>query len=104
MNAALLTPPVRRWECPNCDRRDVTREAQPHSRFHACRGLAGLTVPMVPEGTKCKIEAVERGDWIGREHVRTDGNGRPIMSAVTTRDEGQDCTVYAPTATATGIE
>lgn len=100
MTAALLTPPIRRWECPNCDQKGVTREALPHTRMHACRGLAGLTVPMVQEGTRCKIEAVERGDWIGSELVQTDGNGRPVMAVVTTRDEGQDCTVYAPTAVA----
>ena len=55
---------------------------------------------MVPDGTKCKVEAIERGDYIDKEIVRVDGNGRPIMSIITSRDNGQDCTVYAPTATA----
>jgi hypothetical protein len=55
---------------------------------------------MVPAGTSCKVEAVERGDYVGRETVQTDGEGRPVQSVVTTRDDGQDCTVYAPTATA----
>jgi hypothetical protein len=94
----LLAPPERRWECPNCDATDVTREAQPHSRFHACRGLRGLTAPMVPAGTKAKVEAHEREDYIGDEDVQYDGEGRPIMSIVTVRDEGQDCAVLAPTA------
>lgn len=98
MNAALLTAPIRRWECPNCDFKDVTREAQMHVRFHSCRGLRGLSVPMVAEGTRCKIEAVERGDWVGKEVVQTCGEGRPVMSVVTTRDEGQDCAVYVPLA------
>lgn len=98
MRSVLLQPPVRRWECPNCDHKDATREAAPHARYHACRGLGGLSVPMVPEGTKCKIEAAEREDYIGRELVQTDGNGRPVMATVTTRDDGQDCTVYAPIA------
>jgi hypothetical protein len=55
---------------------------------------------MVPAGTRCKVEAVERGDWVGKERVQLDGEGRPVMSVVTTRDDGQDCTVLAPSATA----
>lgn len=55
---------------------------------------------MVPEGTKCKVETVERGDYIKTDKVTVDGDGRPIMSVVTTRENGQDCAVYAPTATA----
>lgn len=88
-----------RWECPNCTTADVTFEALPHSRMHACRGMAGLTVPMVPAGTRCKVVAVEREDYIGRDVVQTDGNGRPIMATVVTRDDGEDRAVYAPTAT-----
>jgi len=88
----------RRWECPNCDLTEVTQEQQPHTRFHACRGLAGLTAPMVPAGTRCKVEAVERGDYVRGELVQTDGNGRPVMSVVTTRDDGTDAAVFAPTA------
>lgn len=65
---------------------------------HTCKGMKGLTVPMVLDGTKVKHEVIERGDYIGGEHVQTDGEGRPVMSVVTTRDDGQDCTVFAPTA------
>ena len=99
MSVPLLAPPEWRWECPNCDLTDVTREVRPHQRMHTCRGLAGLTAPMVPAGTRCKVEAVERGDYIGRERVQTDANGRPWMAVVTTRDDGQDCAVLAPLAT-----
>jgi hypothetical protein len=60
--------------------------------------LRGLTAPFVPEGTKCKVESKEREDYVGKELVQTDGEGRPVMSVVTTRDEGQDCAVMAPTA------
>lgn len=88
----------RRWECPNCDLTDVTREAAPHSRFHSCPGLAGITAPMVPAGTSCKVEAVERDDYIGDEDVQYDGNGRPVMAVVTTRDDGNDVAVLAPAA------
>lgn len=87
-----------RWACPNCDTTDVTHEAGPHTRFHPCPGLAGLTAPMVRDGARCKVEAVLRGDYVRGELVQTDGNGRPVMSVVTTRDDGTDAAVYAPTA------
>lgn len=101
MNVPLLAV-EQRWECPNCDHTDVTREAQPHTRFHACAGLNGLTAPMVPAGTRCKVEAVEREDYINGDHVQVDCEGRPVMSVVVTRDEGQDVAVFAPCASARG--
>lgn len=88
-----------RWECPNCDLQQITHEAEPHTRFHSCPGLRGLTAPMVPAGTRCKVEAVDREDYVGRELVQTDVDGRPVMSVQTTRDDGTDLAVYAPTAT-----
>lgn len=57
-----------------------------------------MTSPMILEGTKVKIEAVEREDYVGDENVQLDGESRPIMAVITTRDEGQDCLVFAPTA------
>jgi hypothetical protein len=98
MSVPLLAAPERHWSCPNCAFTDVTREVQPHSRFHNCAGLAGLSAPMVPAGTRAKVEAVEREDYIGGQDVQYDGNGRPIMAVVTTRDDGNDVAVYAPTA------
>lgn len=92
----------KRWECPNCSLTDVTYEAKPHSRMHPCRGLRGLTAPMVPAGTRCKVEAVEREDYVGGEIVTTDGNGRPVMAVETTRDDGNDVAVFAPCARAGG--
>lgn len=89
----------RHWLCPNCPSAAITRDGK--TPMHPCRGLAGLMVPLVPEGVRCKVEAVERGDYIGAELVQTDRNGRPVMAAVTTRDDGQDCAVYAPLAQAT---
>ncbi len=97
--STVLFRRVTEWECPNCDLTDVTFTPGPHSRFHSCKGLYGLSVGMVPAGTKCKIVAVERGDWIGKEDVQyAPETGRPVAMAVTVRDEGQDCTVYAPCA------
>lgn len=98
----ILQPPEQRWECPNCTTTDVTYESQPHTRFHACRGLKGLSAPFVPAGTRCKVEAVEREDYVGKEVVTTDGEDRPIMRVETTRDDGNDVAVFAPCARSAG--
>jgi hypothetical protein len=87
------------WECPNCPQTARTLEPRPHTQFHACPGTHGLTVPLVQAGVKCKIEATERADYVGRECVQfAPEDGRPYMNVITTRDDGQDCTVYAPCA------
>lgn len=104
MNHLPILTPECRWECPNCTATHVTHETQPHTPFHPCSGLNGLVAPYVATGTKAKVETVERGDYVGREQVQTDGEGRPVMAVVTTRDDGQDCMVLAPTATASARE
>jgi hypothetical protein len=89
-----------RWACPNCPLTDLTREARPHSRMHQCAGLRGILAPMIEAGTRCKVEAVERGDYVGSEKgLRYDGEGRPIMAVRTVRDDGVDCAVFPATAT-----
>lgn len=99
----ILEPPITRWYCPACGREDITREARPHSRFHVCPQMRGLTTPMLPAGTPAKVELREREDYVGSEAVRLDPElGRPVQSIVVTRDEGQDTTVFAPTATVSG--
>jgi len=98
LHIPLLRPSKHRWYCPNCDQTHVTQEALPHIPFHPCAGLRGLSAPFVPAGTKAKVEARERDDYVGREIVQTDDAGRPVMSIITTRDEGQDCAVLAPMA------
>jgi hypothetical protein len=95
-----LLSAVTRWYCPNCRLEDTTTEVKPHSRFHACPKLHGLTAPMLPLGTKAKVETREREDYVGQEKVQLT-NGRPVMSVVTTRDEGQDAIVFAPVARST---
>lgn len=55
---------------------------------------------MLPEGVEAKVTAHEREDYIGNEKVQLDGNGRPIMSITTEREDGQDVVVFAPTASA----
>jgi hypothetical protein len=91
---------IREWYCPNCHLQDRTMDPRPHTRFHACPSLYGMTAPMLPVGTRASVTAVERQDYVGSELVQTDSRGRPVMSVVTTRDNGQDTIVFAPTATA----
>jgi hypothetical protein len=84
------------WHCQNCSSAARTVDAKvPH---HPCPKLAGLMVPLVRRGESAKVEVVERQDYIGSELVQVDGHGRPVMAVVVTRDDGQDCTVFAPTA------
>jgi hypothetical protein len=100
-----VTVPVitaeRRWTCPNCVASTVTNQPGPHTPFHSCRGLRGLSTPFVPAGTRCKVEAREREDYVGRDLPHLDGDGRPVMSIVTTRDTGTDAVMLAPCATGT---
>jgi predicted RNA-binding Zn-ribbon protein involved in translation (DUF1610 family) len=99
MSVTLLAT-ERRWYCPKCGKTDITHEARPHTRFHACPKLRGLTAPFLPAGTKAKVELVEREDYVGKEVVRLDPElGRPVMAVKTTRDDGEDVIVFAPTAT-----
>ena len=86
----------RTWYCPACD--SAARTSDLKTPMHPCKGLAGLMVPLVPVGTKAKHTAVEREDWIGREAVQVDGNGRPMMSVRTETADSLSTTVYAPTA------
>jgi hypothetical protein len=93
---------TRHWVCPNCPAEDVTREAAPHVRYHSCPGLHNISAPMVPKGISAAVTAVVREDYIGKEKPQLDDNGRPIMSVITTRDDGQDVSVLAPVATGKG--
>ena len=97
-----ILAPVQRWYCPNCRAEDVTHEARIHIRYHTCPKLRNLSAPMVPKGTKAKVEVHEREDYIGKGLPRLDENGRPLMNIETTRDEGTDLMVFAPTATLHG--
>lgn len=98
----VLIDPVTHWYCPACKATDTTTRAQPHTRFHTCPRMRGMSVPMVRAGQKAKVELREREDYVGTDHPQIDENGRPVMAAVVTRDEGEDVAVYAGLATATG--
>ena len=83
------------WSCAKCSAWARTVDDKlPH---HPCPGRAGLMVPLVREGTKAKLVVNEREDYIKKELVQVDGNGRPVMNVTTETDEGINCTVYPPT-------
>lgn len=95
-----IITPIRRWVCPNCKQTAITREAEPHTRFHACAGLKGITAPFIEEGVKVQVSAVDREDYIGAEKAQTDETGRPVMAVRTEYSDGRnDLAVLAPTAT-----
>lgn len=102
---AVLLDIERRWQCPSCGIQDVTRMNQPHTQMHPCRALRGVIAPLVEvhglEFQKHSVRHVvnEREDYVGTENVRTDAEGRPVMSINTERADGSnDCHVFAPTA------
>lgn len=102
-----LTKPTE-WVCPNCPATDVTREHQPHTRYHSCPGLRGLSAPMVKKGETVRVTAVEPEDYIGHriksgEQVPTDENGRPVSAVVTERPDGSnDVAAFAGCVEGTG--
>lgn len=93
----VLEPPIVRWYCPNCGLRKRTKEPGLGVLLHTCPKLHDLTAPMLTEGTAAKVEARLREDYVGDELVQIH-DGRPYMSVVTTRDDGQDVVVFPPTA------
>ena len=89
------------WACPNCGATDQTREPRPHTRYHTCPRLRGLSAPMVEAGVRARVFLREREDYVGDERVQLDPElGRPVMSIVTEYPDGRnDAMVLAPTAT-----
>ena len=95
MGIPLLTATTR-WSCPNCDAEEVTPALPPNAaRFHTCAGLHQLSAPLVRAGTRCKVEAEERADYLGGEIQATGDDGKPYMAVRTTRDDGDDLLVNA---------
>lgn len=102
MRVPILIPATE-WHCPKCGAEDVTREAEPHTRFHQCRAMGGFDAPMARGGMPAKAVVHEREDYIGTEDVRLDENGRPIMNITLEYADGHtDVAVYAATAHAGG--
>lgn len=91
---------IQHWGCPNCLFKDTTTESAPHTRFHACVGLKGLTAPMVPVGADVKVTAVLREDYVGKEIVQVGDDGRAYTAVRTEYADGRnDVAVLAPLAT-----
>lgn len=90
----------RGWECPNCTT-TMAAGLVPGTPFHACKGLAGLSAPMIPVGLKVGIKRLDREDYVSGDDVQVDGLGRVFGGLHVERDDGQDCVIYAPCARAT---
>lgn len=103
----ILEPPVRRWECQHCNAKDTTRELMPHTRYHTCPGLGGISAPMLLEEKRGKVQVrkVVREDFEGADAGKTqkDEDGVPIMAVETVHDDGRvDRAVLATVVDATG--
>jgi hypothetical protein len=89
------------WECPACHYEERVSPPLPANaqRWHPCRALHMLKTPLVPAGTDCKVEALEREDYLGSEIVRTGDDGKPYGGIRTERADGSnDFAAYAPLA------
>lgn len=95
MNAPLTLH--RDWVCADgCPSNARTYDAAlPH---HPCHKRGGLMVALIPAGTKAKVTVNARQDYLGGDIPQRDADGRVVMSTTVTRDDGEDCSVYAPTA------
>lgn len=91
-----MRPVGQEWYCPNCPSNALTYDTK--IPMHPCRGTAGLMIPLVHTSQKSEVVVNAREDYIGKEDVQFDGLGRPTMSVTTKRDKGEDCTIFAPTA------
>jgi hypothetical protein len=96
----LLIDTFQDLQCPNCGKSEQVRSLPSNAaRMHPCPKLGGMIAPLIRTGTSAKVEIRLREDYVGQELVQTDDRGRPVMSVITTRDNGQDAIVFAPTAT-----
>lgn len=92
MNAQL-------WDCPNCQA--MARTVTTKVPWHHCPGVKGLFAPLVRQGEKVRVVALDREDYVGNEVVQVDGEGRPVMALDVQRPDGSnDRVVFAPLATA----
>lgn len=94
-DVVLLKVPYQDWYCPNCGATERTVAMAPNSsRFHTCPRLHMLSAPLVRDGVKAKVEAVERQDFLRGETQATGDDGVPYMAIHTGRDEGDDLVVH----------
>lgn len=90
---AVLLDAYQDWVCPNCGLEERTRPMPANEqRWHGCPRLHMLKAPMVRAGMDCKVYAIEREDYLGREEQRSGDDGRPYMCVVTQRADGSNDT------------
>lgn len=88
---------MREWDCDRCTGVARTGDDNPMTPLHTCGGMAGMTIPYKRVGERVDRKVVEREDYVGGEMVQLYGDGqRPVMHVKTVRDDGEDCTVFAP--------
>jgi hypothetical protein len=101
----LLRVPFEEWHCPNgCGAFDRQPALPPGaSRFHPCSRLHGLNAPLVRAGTDCKVEAIERGDYLNGETQAMGDDGKAYMAVTTVHSDGHtDLAVNAGLAQSRG--
>jgi hypothetical protein len=104
LNDAVLLQAYQDWECPECGYAErVSPPVPPNgTRMHTCPRLHYITAPLVRAGSRCRLVAVEREDYLNGEIQATGDNGRAYMAVRTDYPDGRnDVAVHAPVARAT---
>ena len=79
------------WYCPNCSCRETTAPLPPgSSRYHNCPGLHSLSAPLVAAGTRCKVTAEERQDYLNGDLQAMGDDGIAYMAVRTTHHDGRE--------------
>lgn len=97
----MLLDTRREWWCPNCTVTAVTHDVTltksgaVRTQYHECRGLGGVSAPMLERNERAHVYAVVREDYVGKEKgLRYDAKGRPIMAVHKVTDDTDSCTVF----------
>lgn len=96
--ATILSVPPKNWYCPACDKQHVTKISDPHSPLHQCPKFRGAWIPFVEAGMDAGFRVNYRQDYLGKDTAITDGDGNVVQSVTTQRENGEDCTIFAPSA------
>lgn len=89
---------MRAYGCSRCDQTAAIPDAASGSPMHTCPGLSGMTAPLAPAGASSDARLIAREDYVGREDVQRDDEGRVWMAVKVTTDDAEHVAVYAPTA------
>lgn len=95
-NAGVRLDYTQYWDCPACPQQHVTNRPEVHTPIHQCSGMRGAWVPFKEAGVKAGLRINRREDYAGTDTLVTDGDGVPVMSVTTVREDGEDCMVFAP--------